>query len=361
MKGAVVLLAGGLGGARLAPRLGRILGPGRLSVVANVGDDFHWHGLRICPDIDTICYALAGVFDFERGWGRSGDTWALAEEERRRGVSHWARVGDADVALAMRRTELLGSGMSLGQVTTLLAERIGVTDVEVMPASDEPAPTVLELAREGSPSGPRSAISSGGAPVRGNEEGAPVRGNEEGAGSLVGYAEWFVRLDAAAPLVRLLRPQARASADALDRVRSARAVVLAPSNPLASVGAILALEGMPEALASVERRIGILAFSGREPPTDEALARRLRAHKALLGTTGRGSRPGDHAVLLAPLATDLVVDECDLEEVQEALRLVWRTTGDCAEVAPVRVHAGSLLDDGALASLVADLVTGRTG
>jgi LPPG:FO 2-phospho-L-lactate transferase len=353
MKGAVVLLAGGLGGARLAPRLGAILGPGRLSVVANVGDDFHWHELLICPDIDTICYALAGVFDFERGWGRLADTWTFAEEERRRGISHWAKVGDADVALAMQRTELLGSGMSLGQVTTLLAERIGVTDVEVMPASDEPAPTMLELAGKDSPSSPRPANASGGV--------ASVRSNGDKEGSFVGYAEWFVRLDAAAPLVRLLRPQARASAKALDRVRSASAVVLAPSNPLASIGAILALEGMPEALASVERRIGILAFSGREPPTDEALARRLRAQAALLGTIGRGSRPSDHAVVLAPLVTDLVVDECDLEEVAEVLRPPRRTTGDCAELAPVRLHPGSLLDDGALASLVADLVTGRTG
>ena len=106
----VVLLAGGLGGARLAPALARVLGRGRLTVVANVGDDLEWMGLRVCPDLDSILYALAGAWDLDRGWGRRGETFRVRDGLAALGAPAWFGVGDADLSLHLARTRLLGSG-----------------------------------------------------------------------------------------------------------------------------------------------------------------------------------------------------------------------------------------------------------
>lgn len=345
MEPSVVVLSGGLGGARLVPALlgelsglgsGASRGDGALSVVVNVGDDFTWHGLKVCPDIDTVCYALAGMFDFDRGWGRRGDTSEVARELGRRGLAGWAHLGDTDVALSLRRSELIASGATLTQATAALTGCLGTEGVEVLPASDAPARTAVEL---------------GGGDVGGAAGGA-AGGAVGGAvgGGRVGYAEWFVRHDAAKRVLAVHRPVASASADALDRLAGARAAVLAPSNPVASIGAILALQGMAEALAGVARRIGVLGLSGREPPDHPALSRRLRAQTALLEALGRGGSVADHALVLSPFVTDLVVDDPDVPEVEAVL------AGQAGLDTIPEVHAAAILDGGALARSVASLL-----
>src|SRR5262249_36106833 len=137
----VVLLAGGLGGARLAPALARALGRGRLTVVANVGDDLEWMGLRVCPDVDSIVYALARAWDRERGWGTRGGTFRVRDARASLGAPSWFGIGDVDLSLHLARTRLLASGASLTEATRHLSRSIGVTGVAIVPASDRRAPT----------------------------------------------------------------------------------------------------------------------------------------------------------------------------------------------------------------------------
>jgi LPPG:FO 2-phospho-L-lactate transferase len=133
-KSQVVLLTGGLGGARLAPSLRDALGPGRLTVVANVGDDLTWHGLRVCPDLDSVTYSLAGLWDSERGWGLEDETFRVRDALAGLQEPTWFNVGDRDLALHLLRTEQLRTGRSLAQTTQELSRRFGVVDVEVIPA-----------------------------------------------------------------------------------------------------------------------------------------------------------------------------------------------------------------------------------
>jgi LPPG:FO 2-phospho-L-lactate transferase len=141
----VVLLTGGLGGARLAPSLRDALGPGRLTVIANVGDDLTSHGLRVCPDLDSVNYSLAGLWDSERGWGLKDETFRVRDALASLHEPPWFNVGDRDLALHLLRTERLRAGRSLAQTTQELSRRLGVGDVELVPASDEPSETRMLL------------------------------------------------------------------------------------------------------------------------------------------------------------------------------------------------------------------------
>ena len=141
----VVFLTGGLGGARLAPSLRDALGPSRLTVIANVGDDLAWHGLRVFPDLDSVTYSLAGQWDSERGWGLKGETFRLGEALAGLQEPSWFNVGDRDRALHLLRTERLRAGRSLTEATRELSRRLGVSDVKLLPASDEPNETRMLL------------------------------------------------------------------------------------------------------------------------------------------------------------------------------------------------------------------------
>src|SRR5262245_7894876 len=122
----VAALAGGVGAARFLSGLSPLVAAEDLTVVVNTGDDFEWHGLRVCPDLDTIVYTLAGLANPETGWGLRGDTTAALARLEELGCDAWFRVGDRDLATHVRRTELLRSGLSLTEVTRELCRRQGV-------------------------------------------------------------------------------------------------------------------------------------------------------------------------------------------------------------------------------------------
>jgi LPPG:FO 2-phospho-L-lactate transferase len=217
----VLALSGGVGGAKLALGLSRILPPGDLLVVANTGDDFEHLGLAISPDIDTLAYVLAGLDDTQRGWGRRDETWHFMEALGGLGGETWFRLGDRDLAMHVERTRRLRAGETLSGVTDALRRRLGIGP-RILPMTDDRVRT-------------------------------RVRTEEEG---WLDFQDWFVRLQCR-PTVRELAFDGAAAArphpDLLAALRDPgglRAVVICPSNPFISVGPILALPGLREALAA---------------------------------------------------------------------------------------------------------------
>lgn len=210
-------LSGGVGGAKLALGLSRVLPPEALTIVCNTADDFDHLGLRICPDLDTVMYTLAGVANRVTGWGQAHETWSFLEALSKLGGETWFRLGDRDLATHVERTHRLQAGESLTAVTARLCRALGV-EAEILPMSDDPVRTVV-----GTPSGELS------------------------------FQHYFVR-DRCAPAVTGFR------FDGIDRARPApdfiaaleddatAAVVICPSNPFVSVDPVLALPGIEAAL-----------------------------------------------------------------------------------------------------------------
>ena len=141
--GLVLALAGGVGGAKLALGLTRILPPERLVIVVNTGDDEEFHGLHVSPDLDTMTYTLSGLYNQETGWGMSGDSFNTLGMLNRLGSDTWFNLGDLDFAMHIRRTELLRHGATLSEVTAELTGRLGIQH-SVIPMSDDPVRTVLD-------------------------------------------------------------------------------------------------------------------------------------------------------------------------------------------------------------------------
>ena len=212
----VCALAGGVGGAKLAAGLRDELPPGDLSVVVNTADDFDLWGLHICPDLDTVMYTLAGISNPETGWGIAGETFESLRMLGRYGEDTWFKLGDRDLATHILRTARLRSGETLTRVTAELSRALGIRS-SVLPMSDDPVSTVLET--------PDGRLEFQEYFVRRRQEdevlGVELRGVEE-----------------AAPTEAVLAA-----------ISGADAIVICPSNPVVSVGPILALPGVRETLA----------------------------------------------------------------------------------------------------------------
>lgn len=222
MKDRVVALSGGIGGAKLALGLDRVLPPRELILVANTGDDFDHLGLRICPDIDTLIYTLGGVSNTELGWGRADETWAFMEDLRRRDPEQaWFLLGDKDLETHRLRRDALQAGMTLTATTARLALHYGV-GATILPMSDDPVRTWLQV--------------------------------EDAAGSRwLPFQEYFVKLQCR-PVIRHIEYRGADRASPSPTVRSAlqadrvRALILCPSNPFLSIAPILAVPGLRQSL-----------------------------------------------------------------------------------------------------------------
>ncbi len=210
-----VALAGGVGGAKLAHGLMLAVADSPLSVVVNTADDFNMWGLRICPDLDTVMYTLAGIANPDTGWGVAGDSWSALEMLRAYGQDTWFRIGDRDLATHVLRTSLLASGQSLTQATARLSTELGIP-ASLLPMCDEPVATIVDT-----PDGPlefqQYFVARRHAPV------------------VTGIT--FQGLDKARPT-----PAVMAALEAAD------VVVFCPSNPFVSIGPILAVPSFTQAL-----------------------------------------------------------------------------------------------------------------
>ena len=214
----VVALSGGVGGAKLASGLQDILAPGELVVIANTGDDFEHLGLHIAPDIDSVFYALAGLNDTERGWGRAGETWACMAALGALGGETWFNLGDQDLALHLERTRRLRAGESLSQVMAALCEAAGIP-THILPMSDTPVPTIVHTSDRGD----------------------------------LSFQHYFVREHCEPVVIGFTHQGADAAAlpAALRKLRDVEAVIVCPSNPFISIAPILAVPGMREWLRSL--------------------------------------------------------------------------------------------------------------
>ena len=222
----LVLLSGGGGGARLAAALAPEMVDRDLLVVANTGDDFEHLGLVICPDIDSVLYAVSGQIDSARGWGRSNETWRVLDTVRSLAGPDWFQLGDQDLALHLIRKQLLGEGLSLSESTAELARRFGLSDAfRLVPASDQPIRTFVQT--------------------------------DEGE---MAFQEYFVarRTEPRLTGVRYGGIEAASMSPLVQQVLSGEPpldIVLGPSNPFLSLAPILKIPGMLEALQRSARRV----------------------------------------------------------------------------------------------------------
>jgi LPPG:FO 2-phospho-L-lactate transferase len=226
----VVCLAGGVGGAKLADGLQQVLAPGELTVIVNTGDDFERHSLAICPDHDTVLYTLAGIADPKQGWGIDGETWAVMDQLERLGDDTWFRLGDKDIATHIFRTERLRAGARPTEVAIELARAFSLNS-SILPMTDE-----------------------------------PVRTRARTADGWLDFQDYFVRLHQEPEILEVSFDgvqQSRVTAEVVEAVRSADVVVVAPSNPIVSIGPILAVPGlMAEIAAARGRGVPIVGVSG---------------------------------------------------------------------------------------------------
>jgi LPPG:FO 2-phospho-L-lactate transferase len=271
----VAVLSGGVGGARFVQGLVEVVEPGDVTVVGNVGDDLEVLGLHVSPDLDSILYALAGLNDVRRGWGRADETWRVLETVGSLGGETWFQLGDLDLGLHLVRTQALRSGEPLSRVTQRLARALGI-EPALLPATDDRLRTWIRTP-------------AGEFPF---QEWFVARGHRDQVDAVRFEGE-----DAATPALGVL-----------EAIADADLILLAPSNPYVSIGPILAVASIREALAG--RRVPSVAISpligGRavKGPADRMLAR-------LAG----GTSPSHVASTYPGLIDALVVDEADAHDL----------------------------------------------
>jgi LPPG:FO 2-phospho-L-lactate transferase len=218
----IVVLSGGTGGAKLVQGLTHVVPHENLTIIVNTGDDIAWWGLHVSPDVDSILYALADTLSVERGWGVEDDSFRCLERMARLGQPTWFSLGDLDLATHLARTNLLRAGESLSSVTAELARRMDIRS-RVLPMSDDRIATLVET--------PHGTLN---------------------------FQEYFVR-ERHQVEVRSIRfdgaEHARPAPGVLESIAAAEAIILAPSNPVTSVGPILAVPGIREALRNTSAPI----------------------------------------------------------------------------------------------------------
>ncbi len=300
-SGAIVVLAGGVGAARLLRGLAPLCPPAALTVIVNTADDDVFHGLAVSPDLDTVLYTLAGLADAERGWGLRGDTFHSLSMLQRYGRETWFRLGDRDLATHILRTERLRAGAKLSEFTAWQARALGIP-FRVLPMTDDPVRTIVVTT-----AGRRS------------------------------FQQYLVR-DRARGRIRSIRyagvRTARPAPGVLAAIERASTILLAPSNPFVSIGPILALPGVRPALRrSAAAVVGISPLIGGRPVKGPA-DRMMRA-------LGHRPTPSGLARVYRDLLDGLVIDRRD-EAFQARLRAAGLAVAVCDTLMPTASRAAAV-------------------
>jgi len=279
----IVALAGGVGGAKLAHGLAETLPPEDLTIIVNTGDDFEHYGLYICPDMDTVCYTLAGLANPESGWGRAGETWNAIENISALGGEAWFRLGDSDLGTHLERTRRIKAGDLLSRITRDFCKAWGIAP-SVLPMSDQPVRTIVET--------------------------------EEGD---LPFQEYFVHRRCE-PRVKGFRfdgaDRAEPAPGVWEAIRSADGIVICPSNPWVSIDPILKVIPLTPGISQTQ----VVAVSP------------IIGGKAVKGPAAKmydelGIKPSALAVAghYRGLATDFVLDSVDAELNESVRGLSMRT------------------------------------
>ena len=211
----IVALAGGVGGARMSDGLAEVLPPGKLTVIVNTGDDFEHLGLYICPDLDTVCYTLAGLANSQLGWGREGDTWEALSTIEKLGGPSWFRLGDRDIGWHLERSRRLRRGQPLSRIMRDFCDIFEIAS-SVIPMSDDPLPTWVDT--------------------------------DQGE---LAFQEYFVKRQCH-PRVKGFRfegvERAKPAPGVLESIHTSEFVVICPSNPWVSIDPILSIPGVRQAV-----------------------------------------------------------------------------------------------------------------
>ncbi|MFB7662333.1 2-phospho-L-lactate transferase [Kitasatospora sp. NPDC056138] len=235
----IVALAGGIGGARFLRGLKAAVAPGdEITVIGNTGDDIHLYGLKVCPDLDTVMYTLGGGIHEEQGWGRTDETWSIKAEMKEYGVGpEWFGLGDRDFATHLVRSQMLTAGYTLSQVTEALCVR-WQPGVRLLPMSDDRVETHVKI-------------------------------TDEAGTRAVHFQEYWVRLHAAVDaeaIVPVGADTAKPAPGVLEAIAAADVILFPPSNPVVSIGTILAVPGIREAIASAAAPVvGLSPIIGGAP------------------------------------------------------------------------------------------------
>jgi LPPG:FO 2-phospho-L-lactate transferase len=271
----ITVLAGGVGAARFLSGLLQVTPHDQITAIVNVGDDVILHGLHISPDLDTVTYTLAGAIDLERGWGLGGETWQALDMVRRYGGVGWFNLGDRDLGTHMYRTHRLREGATLSVVTREIARAWDI-DIHIIPVSDDRVET-------------RVTIVDGDATPE------------------IGFQQYFVQLRHSVP-VRAVRfvgaEDAHPAPGVVEAIMSADTVIIAPSNPIVSIGPVLAIPGIRAAVEA--RRSHCVAVS----PIIAGAALKGPADR-MLTELGHDSSVAGVARLYRSLAQTLVIDDAD--------------------------------------------------
>jgi LPPG:FO 2-phospho-L-lactate transferase len=293
----ITVLSGGFGAARFLRGLVRVVEPEDVTVIGNTGDDIDVYGVRVCPDIDIVTFMLAGMLDEERQFGIAGDTHTLMDELRAQGVDTWFSLGDRDFGVCLARTLAMRAGSSLGECVAATAQRFGVRS-RILPMTDDDVHTVIET--------------------------------DHGE---MHFQDYWVRRRAE-PAVRGVR-LAGSPAPApgvLGAIAGADAVIVAPSNPVVSIGTILSVPGVRDVLR--ETRAPVVAVS----PIIGGRVVRGMADKLMPAAGADVSAPGV-ASLYADFIDGIVVDHDDADAAYpcavEPAQALMRTPEDAATLAKV--------------------------
>lgn len=293
----LVALAGGVGAARLLTGLVRVVDPARITAVVNTGDDVVLHGLHVSPDLDTITYTLAGAVNPETGWGLRDESWQAMAMLGRYGGITWFNLGDRDLGTHLYRTQRLREGATLTQVTAEIADAWGLP-FHLLPVTDDRVETRVTVEDEGE----------------------------------IGFQEYFVRRRHAVAVTQVRFEGAGAAKPGpavLDAINDAERVIVCPSNPIVSIGPLLAVPGVRDAVTA--RRDDAVAVSpivagaALKGPADRLL-RELGHEASVVGV----------ARLYAPLAATLVVDEADADRAAAV-----EAQGMRCVVAPTVMHGAA--------------------